>query len=564
MSPAANAKKRVSLGQGLVMRGGVLQKRRQLPADVQAVLGRESVTSLRTADVNDARAVAKAIDEEIDLAIETIRAAGHGMSDEDALKAREGLREALDAHVESRLREDRLVRLRSGGVIEDDEGIFTEDLEENVWRIESRSPAEELATMLKLLRKSGVNLQGASVTELQGLAELFRSGQGRAEMFVWEDRQEEQRHGLFGSNRRPAPGPGVVAGNKSQHVDSRPLLEAINAYIDEKCTSIAGQQPDWKPGSATAERSKHLRDFAREIGVERLCSEIGPDELIEWRKTIQNMNRFRHAQSFFRWAARRGWTTASPFDRVPNPRRRKSVITKPQFNEEELHLIFSQELATSVQHPLQRHQRYAWHFWAPLLQLCHGLRGGEALGLRVADFKQYGDLLAMEITTKNDPTGLRRLKTAASERLLVVHPELIQRGFGDFLNGLDAKGWLFPEYVDSDSFRRAAEAFRADPDTNLEAKWTNAYSTWFDNYRKRVGVTRKKLSTHRFRDLWRDRATACGLDQLQVEKLGGWTPTSMAGSYGRSVASDVQEVGKLIAKVEFGGILKGLPGFPAR
>ena len=84
-------KSRQSLGKGLVLRRGVIQKRRQLPADVQAVLGKESVISLKTSDVAKARELAAVIDEEIDLAVEAVRAEGPGMDDERILAAREAL-----------------------------------------------------------------------------------------------------------------------------------------------------------------------------------------------------------------------------------------------------------------------------------------------------------------------------------------------------------------------------------------------------------------------------------------------------------------------------------------
>jgi hypothetical protein len=122
-------------------------------------------------------------------------------------------------------------------------------------------------------------------------------------------------------------------------------------------------------------------------------------------------------------------------------------------------------------------------------------------------------------------------------------------------------GWLFAEYFDTPMFKKAEAALKADPDSNAEGRMTPGYSNWLTKYMRGVGVEPKGLSPHRFRDLWRARATASGLTDIQTEVLGGWSPSTMAASYGSGIKAEVSATAALIGRVDFSDILADLPAY---
>ena len=87
-------------------------------------------------------------------------------------------------------------------------------------------------------------------------------------------------------------------------------------------------------------------------------------------------------------------------------------------------------------------------FWLPLLGLVTGGRISELCQLDVADIQKHGDIWAISINDEGD----KSLKTLASNRVIPIHPVLLDIGFLDYV--ADAKEFgpkLFP-YLTPDAF----------------------------------------------------------------------------------------------------------------
>lgn len=121
---------------------------------------------------------------------------------------------------------------------------------------------------------------------------------------------------------------------------------------------------------------------------------------------------------------------------------------------DELQAIFASPVYANGERPKQGKGEAA--YWLPLLGLFTGARLEEIGQLRVSDVQrreypdQDGKMLAgwfLHITEATDERGhANRIKNAASERLVPLHPELERLGFVQYVEALkDQKGRVFPD-----------------------------------------------------------------------------------------------------------------------
>ena len=573
---------RKSLGGGLVLRRGVLQKRRQLPRDVQDVLGRESVVSLRTSDLEVARDLAATVDQQIDAAIAAVREATDvGLPDAEILKMRDALRVALAAHVKQRVDEDRAPRVRSGGPVRVAGELFSEDLEHRRDTIAAQLPAQQLGDLLRVLKDAGIDTAGASVAEVIGLAKMFSRGQRKAEIEVYRDREMEAKHGLVEEApigdadvlrqviREEVPngtngGNGNGGGNRVPGVDSKPIGQAVDEYVND-CYTRA--EKGWSYNQASTTKEGFLQAFAEYVGPDRMVSDVTLDEMRSWYAGIVNDNQRVTVKTFLTWCEKkREWVAENLMRKVERKKSAKDaeeaqVVTAEEI-EDTLVKIFSPALLATVQPRIKSELPHTYRYWGPLLMFLHGLRAGEALGLRREDFAWHGDHLVMKITRENDDTGTRRVKTGSSSRLFVVHREAMARGFGEFVESIES-GWLFERYTSTSKMKACAEAYLRGDLKNSDPLWAKTIDSWMPVYQKAVKVNHR-ITPHDFRRFWRDWATdRCGLTNIQVEKLGGWTATTQAGEYGRQFATSIKVIVELMEKLDFSEILKDLPAYGA-
>jgi integrase len=102
----------------------------------------------------------------------------------------------------------------------------------------------------------------------------------------------------------------------------------------------------------------------------------------------------------------------------------------------------------------------------------------------------------------------KQLKTTASDRLIPVHPILIECGL---LHFAEAK-------------RRAGEKKLFDDiETGSTGSRPVAFSKWFTQFLRACGAQRSRTSFHSFRHNFRDELRAARIDHDIALLLGGWT-----------------------------------------
>lgn len=166
-------------------------------------------------------------------------------------------------------------------------------------------------------------------------------------------------------------------------------------------------------------------------------------------------------------------------------------------------------------------------YWMPLLALFMGARREEIGQLRVQDVKPVAyiddddkrqEVWCIDITDTPDDDALpNQIKNEASNRLVPLHPKLIELGFIDYVNKLkDQKGRVFP---------------RLQP-IGIGKKLTDKVGQWFSRYKRECGIEDKSKVFHSFRHTWKTHAVDAGIPERVCRQFQGHEGKDAADKYG--------------------------------
>jgi integrase len=143
--------------------------------------------------------------------------------------------------------------------------------------------------------------------------------------------------------------------------------------------------------------------------------------------------------------------------------------TRRPWTEDELRILFSSEVFTQGKAPKDWRAGGEAAFWLPILGLYTGARISELTQLRSCDIKSESDISYIQITNN----GInQKLKTAASNRKIPVHSQIIKLGFMEYVQRikLENRDSLWPKLPMR---------------TNKAGGY---FSNWFGEYRGRIGL----------------------------------------------------------------------------
>jgi integrase len=175
------------------------------------------------------------------------------------------------------------------------------------------------------------------------------------------------------------------------------------------------------------------------------------------------------------------------------------------FDARDLQTIFNAPLFTEHKLPVGAKGEAA--IWLPLLALFAGARQAEYAGLRVSDIREDDATRIPLMWFTRDTKAGRRLKTKSSERVVPVHPQLIEIGFLDYVATRRKDGeqaWLFPTVAPDQ--KGALRAW---------AKW------WGRHLRTHVGVKDTNKVFHSFRHGFQDALRQATPDEELRDALAG-------------------------------------------
>jgi integrase len=250
--------------------------------------------------------------------------------------------------------------------------------------------------------------------------------------------------------------------------------------------------------------------------------------------------------AFLKWSVKRGYCGANYCEGLTIKRRGvKAEEEREAYSEEDLlRLIRSplyaepktaKDLRDRLDHPERQ--------WLPLLGLYSGARLNELCQLEAADIREEDGILCIDINDKGEG---KRLKNAASRRVIPVHPFLLELGFGGYVGSMRGR-------------RKKAE--RLWPALKLKRDgWAQDYGKLYQRFNRKFVTTNPKRVFHSFRHNVADTLKQKGVDgNVIAELLGHSLGGSMSlGRYGKAYRPAVllEALGKLEYGIE--GELKNL------
>lgn len=246
-------------------------------------------------------------------------------------------------------------------------------------------------------------------------------------------------------------------------------------------------------------------------------------------KTI-NDGYLLHIASMFNWARKEQWVASSPFEGLSVHDPVHDADRRDPFTAEQLQRLFT---STPWQQPWEPGGGKPGAYWVPLLCLFHGLRNGEAAGLRVEDVGEEEGLPVLRVTPYDD----RRLKNNDARATLPIHPELIRLGFLQHVEQRrsDNELLLFPEGVVNDRGQ-------------VGAKLGERFSARV----KALGLVGRKLGMHSFRHNFEDRLRAAELAERTALALARRTEPGSGRVYGNGLS--LRQKAEAVAKVNYPGL----------
>lgn len=252
-------------------------------------------------------------------------------------------------------------------------------------------------------------------------------------------------------------------------------------------------------------------------GEGRISASTVKDMLILW-------------QSFFDWAISYDrYAGENPVAKIKRPSDNNAKRGAAPFRPDELARIFQPQLFAVMKRPHQ--------YWGPLLGLFTGARSNELAQLRVSDFIKDGDLRCIRI--EHDPTDGTRLKNAASNRVLPLHPTLWAIGLGDYLDDLKEIGAdrLFPN-LPADKHGKREKYLSRDFNENLLGK--------LDMRQARVKVF------HSFRDTMASKLAAACVHYSHIADWLGHARQGTEGNHYIATLTPVQQAATILPLLDFG------------
>ena len=233
-------------------------------------------------------------------------------------------------------------------------------------------------------------------------------------------------------------------------------------------------------------------------------------ELLELKdmQTLNPKTILKHterASGLFNWAIKQGYTEKNVFrgKLEPTLNNTQQVVEK-HFSQQELDLILGDALqAESLQQ--DKPERY----WVTMIAAYSGARLNEICQLNVSDIQQEEGIWVMKLLSD---TADKSIKTQAGNRIVPVHPKLLELGFLDYVQQVNqfSNKKLFP---------------------NLKNMVSTGYGTlisrWFARYLKRLGIKKKGKNFHSFRHTVVNRLTTKQVYEPFIRELIGHSHGSL-------------------------------------
>jgi integrase len=236
-------------------------------------------------------------------------------------------------------------------------------------------------------------------------------------------------------------------------------------------------------------------------------------------------NRMRHLSAVLTFAVSRGWMQENPVNAAGVGRDVARAATRQQtakggrkgYTVGELAAIFSSvAFADSAWTPPRAAHGRAW-YWLPVLMYYSGARVEELAQLRASEVVRPEGIDCLSILASIDEDdGDRTVKTASSRRMIPLHPDVVARGFLEYVKSLPSGGMLFPGLEPCPKGRYS----------------TNFAKRWSVYLRDVVGLKSSASPSHGFRHAFKTLAREVQIQTEVSDAITGHAGEGVGRSYG--------------------------------
>ena len=342
---------------------------------------------------------------------------------------------------------------------------------------------------------------------------------------------------------------------QTQAVDCEPATDS-GLYLDkdilDRWATERGVVPKGKDTHEAVARWFYARTERK--AVERITRQdvlAFKDKLLAEGQSVANTNmKLSRLRTLLGWAYQNDLAPANVAEGISVKVADSGKGKRLPFALDELQAIFASPVYANGERPKGGKGEAA--YWLPLLGLFTGARLEEIGQLRVSDVQrreypdQDGKMLAgwfLHITESSDERGqANRIKNAASERLVPLHPELERLGFIAYIEKLkDQQGRVFPDLV-----------------PNVYGRLTAKWGEWFGPYMRTVcGITDKRKVFHSFRHTFKDYTRRAKMPEGIQRQLMGHAGKDVADDYGSGY--DLHSLAEAMATYRVPGLEIGKP-----
>jgi integrase len=242
------------------------------------------------------------------------------------------------------------------------------------------------------------------------------------------------------------------------------------------------------------------------------------------RSQVNVRDRLAYLRTLLEWAAQEDIVPVNVARDV------KMAVTergekRKDFSTDDLNALFAGPVYAKGERPKGRYGEAV--YWLPLLALFMGARREEIGQLRVQDVRREAyvdgddkrqEVWCIDITDTPDDDALpNQIKNEASNRLVPLHPKLIELGFIDYVTKLpDQAGRVFPSLMA----------------VGIGKKLTDKVGQWFSRYKQECGIDDKAKVFHSFRHTWKTHAVDAGIPERVCRQFQGHEGKDAADKYG--------------------------------
>jgi integrase len=225
-----------------------------------------------------------------------------------------------------------------------------------------------------------------------------------------------------------------------------------------------------------------------------------------------------NTSSFLNWAVNEELLARNPARglRLPDPINKRDK--RLPFERKQLHAIFNAPLYCGCVDGERGYNKIGdqrprnARFWVPLIALFTGARLGEICQLDTTDIRTVDGVDCIVVSLRSLVGSIdKQLKTTASDRVIPIHPTLIDCGLLHFASAKRMAG---------------EKKLFDDIETGSTGSRPVAFSKWFTQFLRACGAQRSRTSFHSFRHNFRDELRAARIDHDIALLLGGWTTGS--------------------------------------